>query len=545
VILIAIALLAPLAVYIVVGFSPKARARNETEYFIGGKRVNQNDYANTSVGYALQMAAVFLFATWGILYGIGALWAAVFWGLGYLLLYILLPRFIPYHAQDAPLTLHEYLRLRFRAGRALQLLAAAATVVGLMGTMLAEVDFVVQVLQPVSDAYPIARPVALEAVFLIIGLSYIIWNGFKAEVRAERIQIPIAYCCLLTTLFYLLPTVWGHAGPRAFYPIVVVLGLALIVMTLAKVDWTASKRGTRRLPDWQIIIPLAGLLVLTILTVLTATSTSPGTIPSLFERPISLQLKAQGWLALTSLFLANALWMPVDLSTWQRITSVDRSNVLQVLRAGTLRVALESPAGWFLGGVLGWSIHSSGILSAGADPSEAISSLASYLSTISLVGVNLPIGSVVYATFLAGAVAVMLSTVNSIMSAIAYTVERDVLGGARAKLGRLRLITAGSLLGGFVVFQSLRRVAGASLAILLYGAYSAQLSLIVVVLVALYGIRISAHGAVGSVAAGLAFSSVYVLFAIQIQDPQAFVLPPLFAIGGSVLGYAFFYRETD
>lgn len=544
-ILTTIALLAPMIVYIIVGFSAKARATSEADYLIGGKSVSQNDYANTSVGYALQMAAVFLFASWGILYGIGALWAAVFWGLGYFLLYILLPRFIDYHAQNEPITLHEYLRSRFRAGRSLQLLAAAATVTGLMGAMLTEVDYVVQVLQPVSEQYALARPVVLQAGFLILGLSYIIWNGFKAEVRAERVQVPLAYCCLLVTLFFLLPGVWRHAGPRAFYPIVSVLGFALIVMALAKVDWTAVKRGAPSLPDWQITIPLVGLLALIILIVVIATSVPAGTNASPFDIPIVLQLKAQGWLGLTSLFLANALWMPVDLSTWQRITSVDRTNVLQVLRAGTLRVAFESPAGWSLGAVLGWSIHSSGILSVDGNAFSAISILASHLFVGSVDPVHLSIGSVVYAVFLAGAVAVMLSTINSIMSAIAYTVERDLLGANRATLGRLRIITTGSLLVGFVVFEALRLAAGANLGVLLYGAYAAQLALIVVVSVALFGVRISARGAVGSVALGLAFAIVYVLFAIRVGDPRAFVLPPLFAIAGSVLGYALFYRLSD
>jgi len=545
VILTAIALFLPIAVYIIAGLSPNATAKDTTDYLVGGKRVGQNDYANTSVGYALQMAAVFLFASWGILYGIGALWASLFWSLGYFLLYFLLPRFIEYHSQNEPITLHEYLRAKFRAGRGLQVLAAGATITGLMGAMLAEVDYVVLVLQPVSERYSTLRPIILQAVFLLLGLSYIIWNGFKAEVRAERIQVPIAYCCLLVTLFFLLPGVWRFSGPRAFYPTVLILALALIVMTAAKIDWSADKRGVSRFPDKQIFIPIGALLVLTTIMIAITTFGTAGTNSSVFEIPIATQLKAQGWLGVFSLLLANALWMPIDLSTWQRIASVDRSNVLQVLRSGTARVALESPAGWFCGAVLGWCIHSSGVLAPGADASSAITVLSSYLFAGSIDPIKLPIGSIIYATFLAGAVAVMLSTVNSIMAAIAYTVERDLLGSNKTTLWRLRIVTIITLILGFAAYEFLRIYAGANLQTLLYGAYAAQLSLVVIVFVALYEIRISARGAIGSLSLGLTLAGLYVAFAIKVQDQRAFVLPPLFAIAGSVIGYAMFYRTSD
>ena len=124
-----IATIVPIALYVVVGVSQRSQAANAKDFFYSSQRVSTQDYANTSVGYALQMAAMFLFAYWGLLYGLGALWTAVFWFVGFASLQFLLPRFLHYH--DHPVTLHEYIAHEFGGGRKLQVLAASATILRL------------------------------------------------------------------------------------------------------------------------------------------------------------------------------------------------------------------------------------------------------------------------------------------------------------------------------------------------------------------------------------------------------------------------------
>src|SRR5258708_38816269 len=114
--LVILATVLPLAIYVWAGLSARSRSRNQADYFVASSAVSDDDYANTSVGYALQMAAVFLFASWGVMYGVGALWAAVFWGLGYGLLIWFLPYFSEYRKQHGDLTLHGFVRARFGAG---------------------------------------------------------------------------------------------------------------------------------------------------------------------------------------------------------------------------------------------------------------------------------------------------------------------------------------------------------------------------------------------------------------------------------------------
>src|SRR5947209_16987248 len=96
----------PIVGYLVIGLLPISRARNVADYFIYSQSVSTADYANTSVGYALQMAAIFLFAYWGALYGLGALWTPLFWGIGFWILIKLLPSYVEYHTRGT--TMHEY-----------------------------------------------------------------------------------------------------------------------------------------------------------------------------------------------------------------------------------------------------------------------------------------------------------------------------------------------------------------------------------------------------------------------------------------------------
>jgi hypothetical protein len=148
--MIYIALLAtitPIIAYLVIGSQKRSRAETTSDYFIYSQEVSTEDYANTSVGYALQMAAIFLFAYWGALYGLGALWTPLFWGIGFWLLIRLLPYFMNYHARAS--TMHEYMGHVFGNSKLLQTLAAIATIVGLWGTMMAEVDYTIQIYIPI------------------------------------------------------------------------------------------------------------------------------------------------------------------------------------------------------------------------------------------------------------------------------------------------------------------------------------------------------------------------------------------------------------
>lgn len=538
-----IATFVPLLIFIGVGFSKRSSARTDTQYFICDRSVSASDYANTSVGYALQMAAVFLFATWAILYGWGALWTAAFWCLGYVLLYFLLPRFLPYHAQSAPLTLHEYLARCYGDSKAVQRTAAVATFLGLGGTMMAEIDYTVQVYLPLLPRGGLPLTVG----FLILGLSYIVVNGYKAEVNVVRYQVPFAYCALISVLLLALPRVWQVAGPRAHSQIQALLLAVFVAMVAAKLT---IKRGSAsgwrvRAHDPQIIIPLVGLLCLWIEGIFVSAVLPPGNAPTILDSPVKTQVTAQGLIALSSLFIANVLWMPVDLSTWQRIGSVAGTNnkLLRNLRAGTFRIMLESPASWCLGVALGLIIHAGGFMAPNDDPWQAVALFSHALAGTDGRNVEVVLVSteIVYGLFVAACVAVMLSTVSSLLSAIGYTAYRDIVGGGGTGLKHAQVTTAVVVVISFVGYEFLRGLLDASLATVLYGAYSAQLSLIIVVLFALFQRKLSKRGAIVSIVFGLTGTGISTILAAR--TPGLSILPPLIAVGAAILGYILGYRH--
>lgn len=345
----------PIAIYLVVGFLPSSRSRSIKDYFIYNQTVSASDYANTSVSYALQMAAVFLFSYWACLYGLGALWVAVFWGLGFWLLLVLLPKFIDYHTKGT--TMHEYLASSFRGGRRLQFLAAIATIVGLWGTMMAEVDYTIQIYSPILKTEK--NEFLLGACFLVFGLLYIIINGYKAEVNTARLQVPVEYIGLIAVILFLLPQAWLYSGAYSFWVIFGLLMAVFVALIIGKlqVGWKTARN------DPQLLIPLLSAFAL-IVVAYYSTGLPAGVHTSILNVPMTRQLYAQGWLGLFSLLIANALWMPVDLSTWQRISSVSGqgSTLLSNLKAGTRRVLFESPATWMLGVALGLVISAGGFL---------------------------------------------------------------------------------------------------------------------------------------------------------------------------------------
>lgn len=534
--------IASLVWYVVVGLSRKSSSANEEQYFIAGQSVSANDYANMSVGYALQMAALFLFAYWGFIYGVGALWTALFWALGYGVLYWLLPQFREYRSTAGRQTLHSFIRSQFSSSVGLQKTAAAATLIGLLGTMLAEVDYTVAVYHPIG----FVKPVVLQLVFLGIGLVYIIWNGFKAEVRTERIQVPLAYIGLLAVLLVAIPEVYLHSGVRAFSVVVGGTAATLVLMAVAKsIDITARTRRFRWL-DWQLAIPLVALSVLAVETVWVLTQLSPGAAANILDTPISTQLVAQGGMGLASLLVANALWMPVDVSTWQRVGAVEGNDAEAAiaLRKGTMRVLFESPASWCLGAILGWTISAGGYVPANyPDPYSVVSAFADQLFQ---GRISSQLGSWqtgFYAVFVVACVAIMLSTITSILSAVSFTTDRDLLPDNQENVSRVRILSTIIVVLGFVSYEGLRSLFKANLPTLLYGAYSAQLCLFVVTILALFRRRLNAHAALFSISLGLGGAVISTTIAIlNPSDAELAIMPPLVAVLASAIGYVIGYE---
>jgi Na+/proline symporter len=266
--------------------------------------------------------------------------------------------------------------------------------------------------------------------------------------------------------------------------------------------------------------------------------------PTVLDLPLRQLIEKQTWVAMLSLFVANVLWMPVDLSTWQRIASVEgqRSEVLRRLRRGTLRVMFESPASWCLGVALGLIINGGGLLPPSRDPSEALSAFSEALANGTAAPYLGDTARWLYPIFIVGCISVMLSTVDSLISAIAFTAHQDLPRlpwyKHTGELATARFWTVLIAAAGLTLYPLIRWAMGANLPTFLYSAYSAQLSLVVVVLMALLRKRIEKRAALCSLWAGFVATAIAFALALRLPDsPEAAVLPPLFACTGAAIGY--------
>jgi Na+/proline symporter len=534
--IIILASLLPVTYYIYVGLRKDSRADSLDDFFIYNRKVNAKDFANTTVGYSLQMAALFLFADWGIRYGFGALWVPVFWGLGFFLLYFAIPKFDYFISQNW--TLHGYLKSRFNS-KALQWVAAIATIIGLWGTMMVEIDYATQIYQPFFPAR--LSLFLLGMAFLAFGFVYIALGGYKAEVNTERIQVPVAYSALLLIILVLVLNVYFRGHIQEFWILNGFLSLCFAFMIKAKISIVPGKPFT----DKQIFIPIVGIAIQLILIVI-AIFSHPANIDGSSITPILAdpfgQFRAQGLISLISLFFANALWQFVDLSSWQRVSSVKLSDDAgparyEPIRRGLWRVMVESPVSWLFGAIFGMTLKYSGFLGANEDPSVAVgnfvTALATHKASIAFLG---SYSWLLYPVLVAAVVAIMLSTVHALICAVSFTSMNDLQPFRAKTLNKARAFTFLIVLMGGVLYYILRFVSDAGIATALYAFYASQLSLFPTVAASFYLKHVNKYAALASILSGIVTAFICAYWLVE-KYPDLSFAPPLFALIASGLVY--------
>ena len=201
-----IAVTLPLVVSLLAAFDPHSRVRTVSDYFLYAKDLDLDGVFLEAIGYSLQAASIALFFLWAITYGARPIIVAIAWCAGYWLLarYVQdrkLDSFLASHRQDA-LTIHGYIGQHIAASaktiRVLVMLVAAATIIGLGGTMIVEVDYSTKItLNTLGISAPSGSTSLLETVIhvvvLVFTLFYVIWGGYRAVILTERYQVPAAY----------------------------------------------------------------------------------------------------------------------------------------------------------------------------------------------------------------------------------------------------------------------------------------------------------------------------------------------------------------
>ena len=169
--------------------------KSTREFFLADKKIKSNEFLDTTVAYAYQIAAISLFASWGYVYGIWTIWVPIFWGLGFWFLKILNDKGVlnKYVKSSSTLSIHGFLAKKYRSKRVAQI-AAFASLLGLSGTAFFEAEFTSNII--ISASAPnnnLHLFLALFLIFVLVALIYIIVGGFKAVVATDKVQLSLGF----------------------------------------------------------------------------------------------------------------------------------------------------------------------------------------------------------------------------------------------------------------------------------------------------------------------------------------------------------------
>lgn len=559
-----IALSMPFVVALLVALRPDAKPQDTSpqeyfdDYFLFRRELSPHLFLKTSVGYSLQVASIYLFLLWTFRYGASSLFIPVAWALGYLAMYLALRKgwlneFLGVNSPDA-LTIHGFVgqgvhQSMARRRRWLIRVLAFATIVGVGGTLITEIDyttrFVLAGLGISTDAaaggYPYADELLHVTILLFTGF-YVLWGGYRAVVLTDTTQVPLSYASFGIVLFSVCGLAVGTENSTA-------AGLTALLAAVLLLSFLSARKRIVRHVTTQDRLLLWGLSILGFVVGIAALVDSP--TPGItwdFVWPQHEFFWGFGAVGLVALFVANVIWQFVDISSLQRLKSVGfksgDSESIQKLGKGLLAAAFEAAGVWVLVILLAFAFKAVGV-----ETYEAIPTFLAGLGGFALL--LLPTLIFAYTVF-------MMSTVDGFMSAVSFVAFYDLRPATiredrdqESIRGQLRgpqwttvatvfLIYAGYLILKWRVEKS--TPAEESLALILYAIYALQLSIFPVVIARMiWPRRVSAMAGMASVGVG-AYCALYTA-AIRtkpwswVPPDSWYVFPPLATFIGAGVTY--------
>lgn len=415
-----IAATVPLVVTIISALLPSARTRTLDGYFLYDHNLDLDSFLKSSVGYSLQAASIYLLFLWGITYGIYAIIAPIAWGLGYYCIGRSLNQGKLDHfleAQQSEETIHGHIwtHLKDNQGwlsKIAVLLITAATVIGLGGTLLVEVDYGSKFFLTAANLTDVVPSWLISFLIVAFTALYVLWGGYKAVVVTDRIQTPMAYgsfglftiglCYFLGNTFGLLLSVF----------------LCLVFASFLRSRlWILPTDSTHnKTVAWLTFLPLiiaAGFVALK-LWVMGVTNTTIQTNFSDVFIPKDKAFLGFGIFGIFSVIAGNIIWQFIDLSSLQRLKSlkVTPSNKTDIAR-GMNATGWEVAGGWIVILCAAYALRALGV----TDVMQVIPFLAKQTGSMSLL---VPV-------FIFSVVIFVLSTISGFISAITFVAYYDLL----------------------------------------------------------------------------------------------------------------------
>lgn len=491
----------PLLIYVIGAFSVKKKEFfHPDDYFVAYKKVGVTAFSSSSIAYAFQVSTIYPFLFWGAskFYFVPAV-NTVGWGLGILLFYLSFSKYKQFIGSD--LTLHGFLGKYY--GLSVRKVASYLTIIGFFGFALAETYFGSKVLLSIVADKNLFYLIIFIALIFVYG--YITYGGQISSIRTDQLQLIIAYSGIFGLILYFmyLSSINNVLSidilPISYVILVIYIPIILFIRKFRFIKLSEKDSFVTRTLNLLLNIFISLLLISLFLFSIYDLSKSDLS----FSLSGFFNIEGFGIPGLISLIILPLCWQFVDLTNWQRLLSVKADSKDEVeslhknIRKGLLIYSIESPFTWII-------FLFFGVLTINALPQFSFQDLLIDIPKQLISSSNI-IHNFFGFTFIISILSIMLSTVDSFVVGVIFTFVYDSYSKTRIVLDskdnevikkNYKSITrAGKAFGillilfgmiFFVIFDKNITNGGEMFINLLLAFYSAQLSLLPLVLGSLF-----------------------------------------------------------
>jgi Na+/proline symporter len=512
--------------------SKRNKLNHPHSYFLSAGQHSKEEYGMSQVAYFLQMATVFPFFYYSYL-GMWwlAVWNIIFYALGIILFFFMLPKTNSKALSLATnaKTLHAMIANLHNEPK-IRIICSWFSIIAFLGLALFEIVWGATALRAIFDGSSFVYN--LSIIILGVYLILFIWSGGqRAALKTDQYQILIAYIGLHLMTAWLLyhhPNALSEIDSPVIFLLIVTFSAVTVLMRIIKIKQDGKLQ-------MQIInlLAIASLVILVFSIVKDPVFSSSTIFKFKFE---GLEFNLNSMMPLLSFAILPLLYQFVDVTNWQRLSSLDTSetNFISDAKSGLKTFLIESPLSWLLPVALGIVSATFLVVEDSGNPwFEFLKHIASLDTTF---------GIIVAAFGLAGIVAIFLSTADALLTACGYIYAYDLNSRTSAITDKIkdsndfssfteaegadvvrtgkRFISAAVFLSivGFVLLNSLIENSGASLIGLFLAFYTPMIAFAPSIIVPLMtGKRISSRYSLASIVVGavggLLVGFYYLIFA--------------------------------
>jgi len=301
-------------------------------------------------------------------------------------------------------------------------LAAIVTVIAFTGLAAFEIIWGATALQSIFSGsdYLYYLTIFLLGFYLII----LIWNGGqRAALNTDQYQVIFAYIGLHGVIGWMLyhhPEALGQSDNAIVFLLIVVLSGFAVLRRVINSRKIVSSSG--KFLNTVAVISL-GILIFSILL----NEHFWKSEFSISFGPLA-QMDIVTFFALLSFALLPLFYQFVDATNWQRVSAITQTkgNLQEKIKDGFRTFGLESPLSWLLPVAIGVIASTFLVVGDGSNPWPI------FLDHIANVSGS--VGALAGAFFIAGVVAVFLSTADALLTGVGYIIAFDIRKSTRDKM---------------------------------------------------------------------------------------------------------------